>query len=44
MRNKGFGILDETTPEMLSKTGGTGAHFHIGRDKSALEGLKQFLV
>ena len=44
MRDKGFGILDETTSEMLAKTGGTGAHFHIGRDQSALEGLKQFLV
>lgn len=44
MRDKGYGILDETTSEMLAKTGGTGAHFHIGRDQSALEGLKQFLV
>lgn len=29
------GILDETTPEMLAKTGGTGAHFHIGPDRAA---------
>lgn len=44
MQNQGYGILDETTEEMLAKTGGTGAHFHIGRDKSALAGLQQFLV
>jgi len=44
MQNQGYGILDETTEEMLAKTKGTGAHFHIGRDKSALAGLQQFLV
>lgn len=44
MQNQGYGILDETTAEMLAKTNGTGAHFHIGKDKSALEGLKQFMV
>ena len=26
LRDNDFGILDETTPEMLAKTGGTGAH------------------
>ena len=26
MRDHGYGILDETTPEALSRTGGTGAH------------------
>lgn len=44
MQSKGYGILDETTKDMLARTGGSGAHWHIGRDKSALEGLKQFLV
>lgn len=29
------GILDETTKEMLAKTGGTGKHFHIGPDRIA---------
>lgn len=29
------GILDETTKEMLARTGGTGAHFHIGPDQKA---------
>lgn len=33
MKNTGYGLIDETTPEMLAKTGGTGAHFHIGKDK-----------
>lgn len=27
-----LGIIDETDPEELKKTGGTGAHFHIGKD------------
>lgn len=44
MQSKGYGILDETTKDMLARTGGSGAHWHIGKDKSALEGLKQFLV
>lgn len=35
LRDNDFGILDETTPEMLAKTGGTGAHWHIGKDKAA---------
>lgn len=28
----GLGIIDETDPDELEKTGGTGAHFHIGKD------------
>ena len=35
LKDNDFGILDETTPEMLAKTGGTGAHWHIGRDRAA---------
>ena len=35
MRSHGLGILDERSKEMLSKTGGTGSHFHIGPDKAA---------
>ena len=34
MRN--WGILDETTPQMMAKTGATGKHFHIGPDKAAV--------
>lgn len=37
MRENGLGIIDETTPEMLAKTGGTGAHWHIGKDKLAID-------
>lgn len=36
MKNNKFGIIDETTNEMLRKTGGTGAHWHIGKDKLAI--------
>ena len=34
MRN--WGILDETTPYMMAKTGATGKHFHIGPDRAAV--------
>ena len=34
MRN--WGILDETTPQMMAKTGATGKHFHIGPDRAAV--------
>jgi len=27
-----LGIIDETSPEMMKKTGATGPHFHIGKD------------
>lgn len=36
MREHGLGILDERSKEMLARTGGTGAHFHIGPDRAAL--------
>ena len=28
----GLGYMDETTKEALAKTGGTGAHYHVGED------------
>ena len=31
-----LGVLDETTPEMLAKTDGTGAHYHIGMDSTVV--------
>lgn len=37
LKENNIGIIDETSKEMLAKTGGTGAHFHIGRDKLAVE-------
>jgi hypothetical protein len=36
----GLGVLDETTPEMLEKTGGTGAHYHIGMDSTIVPKTK----
>lgn len=51
MNKYGLGILDETDPEILKKTGGTGPHYHIGKDKGLVarttnrltnfEGVKQ---
>lgn len=32
MSEHGLGVIDETDPSMLAKTGGTGPHFHIGKD------------
>lgn len=43
MQDQGFGIIDETTPEMQSRTGATGAHWHIGKDKLAVSGLQAIL-
>ena len=43
MQDQGFGIIDETTPEMQSRTGATGAHWHIGKDKLAQSGLQAIL-
>lgn len=30
----GLGILDETSPEVMKRTGATGKHFHIGKDST----------
>lgn len=35
-RMRDWGILDETTPQMMTKTGATGKHFHIGPDRAAV--------
>lgn len=43
MQDNGFGIIDETTPEMQSRTGATGAHWHIGKDKLAQSGLRDII-
>lgn len=43
MKEHGYGIYDETTPEALSRTGGTGAHWHLGPDKVAIAGLETIL-
>jgi ssDNA-binding Zn-finger/Zn-ribbon topoisomerase 1 len=33
----GLGLLDETNPETIKKTGATGAHFHIGKDPALVQ-------
>jgi hypothetical protein len=39
----GLGVIDETDPKMMAKTGATGAHFHIGKDtKFAAEAKKKY--
>lgn len=43
MKEHGYGIYDETSSDTLSKTGGTGAHWHIGPDKVAIAGLETIL-
>ena len=43
LQSKNLGILQETTPDTLSRTGGTGPHWHIGPDRSAIEGLEAIL-
>lgn len=42
LRSNGLGILEETNDEILKKTGGTGYHFHIGGDQSALNNLRSY--
>lgn len=37
LKAKGYGILEETTPGVMARTGATGKHFHIGPDSWALE-------
>ena len=41
---RGWGILDETTPEMLARTGGTGKHYHFGPDKIARDTWQQWIA
>lgn len=36
-----LGVLDETTQEMLNKTGGTGAHYHIGKDTNLVDAMNR---
>lgn len=39
-----LGILDETTKEALEKTGGTGAHYHLGKDSIPAKRVKDMLA
>lgn len=43
MQDNGFGIIDETTPKMQARTGATGAHWHIGKDRLAQSGLRDII-
>lgn len=43
MSAKGWGIINEITPEILSKTNGTGLHFHFGPDRWAVRTWKKWL-
>ena len=44
MREHGYGIYDETTAEVMAKTGASGAHWHIGPDRVAVAGLEKLLA
>ena len=37
----GLGILDETDPETMKRTGATGAHFHVGKDTTLVPKAKE---
>lgn len=41
MHKYGLGVLDETDPEMIKKTGATGAHFHVGTDPGLVQKTKK---
>lgn len=43
MRQHGLGILRETTPDAMRRTGATGKHWHIGPDRSALADLDRLI-
>lgn len=41
VKSFGYNIFDETTPEIMKKTGATGPHFHFGKDPIKAEsGIK----
>ena len=42
--SKGWGILEETTPDVMRSTNATGAHWHIGPDKRAIENFKRIIA
>ncbi len=39
-----WGILEETTPDVLARTKGTGPHWHIGLDNIAIENFKRMIA
>ena len=44
LQDNKIGILRETNKSALGKTGGSGIHLHVGRDKSAVEDLARLLA
>lgn len=43
MNDHGWGIIEETTPEVMAKTGATGKHWHFGPDSMGVENFKKKL-
>ena len=43
-RNRGVGILEETSPDIMRQTGATGAHWHIGPDAKAKENFEKLFA
>ena len=43
LNKRGWGIINEITPEILSMTNGTGKHFHFGPDKWAVRTLNHWI-
>lgn len=41
--NHNIGILEETTQDVISKTGATGKHFHVGPDKWAIKMSSKYI-
>ena len=43
MNDHGWGIIEETTPEVMAKTDATGKHWHFGPDSMGVENFKKRL-
>ena len=43
MTDHGWGIIEETTPEVMAKTGATGKHWHFGPDSMGVANFKKRL-
>ena len=43
MNDHSWGIIEETTPEVMAKTGATGKHWHFGPDSMGVQNFKKRL-
>ena len=43
MNDHGWGIIEETTPEVMAKTGAIGKHWHFGPDSMGVQNFKKRL-